>query len=78
MGYVIEKLQQSYLVLDPERNRSEGKSGLKQNISLFMRIFHDTCRYAANVKKTSGIFFHENPHGSGQVSRMIRVNPAFE
>ena len=30
-----DQLQKFYLVSDRERNRSEGKSGLKQNISLF-------------------------------------------
>jgi len=28
-----------------------------------MRIIHDTYRFAADVKKTSGMFFHDNPKG---------------
>jgi len=36
---------------------------LGNNFSLFMRIIHDTYRYAAYVKKTSGMFFHANPKG---------------
>jgi len=46
-----------------ESIRSEGKSGFRQHNSLFMRIFHDTYRYAACVKKTPGVFFHANPKG---------------
>jgi len=37
-------------VPDRESNRSEKKTGLSQKFSLFMRIFHDTYRYAAGVK----------------------------
>jgi len=54
-------------VPDRERDRSEGKSGLRQNISLFeenswlfIRLIPETHRFAADVKNRSIRFFDEN------------------
>jgi len=64
-------------VSDRERNRSEGKTGLKQNISLFeenswlfIRIIPDTHRFAADVKILSRSIFDEN-------NGIFWSNPAF-
>jgi len=64
-------------VPDRESHRSEKKTGLSQNISLFMRIVHDTYRFAANVKILSRSVFEENSELFDENNGIFWPNTAF-